>query len=305
MEVLLDYLTLTSKIYSVVSLIDSLGLSDVNFLDFSGRYGWTDRKYYMGCSFLSGGRDDVCVELSGTGCRTVEEFTDGRIDWLGWLGQFESDIRCGDVNVSRLDIAGDDRSGLLRHRRMIKHCQERRYVCKARYRIWIDGDEQQIYFGSPASDRRLRIYNKAMEQGVIGDWTRCEMQMRNKNAVSFLLNWFRIGNIGSTYAGVLRDFLRFTKDVPDGSHYDRVNICRWWDEFIGELGKCSQMYIVGGDYSLEKVRYFLESQCASSLKLFLQVNNGDFDDLIDIIDHARLNSRQKQLLDKIQSMRLE
>lgn len=299
MQVVLDYLTMTSKLHDIGFFISELGLSDVVFVDMPGRYGWERRKYYMGCSFLYGGRDDVCVELSGTGCRTIEEFN-SEWDWFSYLHQFEFDIRVGDVNVSRLDIAGDDREGILDHSVMIEHCRDRRYICKARYRIWIDGDEQQIYFGSPASDRRLRIYNKALEQGIAGDrWMRCEMQMRNKNAVSFILNWFQLGSIGLTYAQVLRDFLRFTEDVPDGIHYDRAEICAWWDRFIGLVGQIAQVYIVGGDYSLAKVRYFLETQCASSLRLFLQAHNGDLTDIVDIIEHARLNSRQLQLLDRI------
>lgn len=303
MEVIIDYLTLTTKIFCIDDFIKELGLSDVTFLELPGRYGWLYRRYYMGCSFLYGGRDDICIELSGTGCRTVEEFNES-FDWFSFLQQFEQDLRFGDVNVSRLDIAGDDRSGKLVHRKMVKHCLDRRYVCKARYRIWIDGDEQQIYFGSPASDRRLRIYNKALEQGIDGKWTRCEMQMRNKNALSFLLHWFRIGSIGEAYAEVLLDFLRFTDTVPDGSHYDRIDICNWWIDFIGGIEKCAQLYIAPPNYSLMSVRKFLEKSSASSIKLLLTANNGDWQDIIDIVERARLNSRQLQLLDKIQKHRL-
>lgn len=295
---------MTSKVHSIDFFVDLLGIRDIPFLDFPGRYGWTNRQYYMGISLLYGGREDVCIELSGTGCRTLEDLNPD-LDWFVFLSGFEFDIRCGDVNVSRLDIAGDDKSGLLQHRVMTGHCLCRKYICKAKYRIWIDGDEQQIYFGSPASDRRLRIYNKAMEQGIDDIWMRCEMQMRNKCAVSFLLNWFRDVDIGIVYSQVLRDFLRFTEDVPDGKNYDRAVICSWWDYFLGQLGSCPQLYLAGSDYSLFTVRNFLERQCSSSLKLFLAANGGDFQDLIDIIEHAKLNSRQLALLDRIRSERVE
>ncbi len=43
----------------------------------------------------------------------------------------------------------------------------------------------------------------------------------------------------------------------------------------------------------------MERQASSSLKLWLEANNGDFEDIIAMIEGAQLNSRQMQLLDKI------
>lgn len=272
-------------------------------MDMPGRYGWSTRLYYRGVSLLYGGsREDVCVELSGTGCRTVEEVSGNTYDWFGFLRGFQEDIQRRDVNVSRLDIAGDDHEGILNYRRMTMHCRRRRYISKARWRMWTDGDEQAIYFGSPSSDRRLRIYNKALEQGIDDHWIRAEMQMRNTNAVSFLLNWFRVEDVGSCYAGVLRDFLRFTTTAPEGKNHARCEITPWWDAFLGQVGACPQMYVNGGVFTLWHVCQFLERQAASSLKLWLEANNGDYQDIMDMIEGAKLNSRQQQLLDKLQGV---
>lgn len=301
MKVLIDYLTMTSKIHNYWQFLELLGVQDQSFLEMPGRYGWQNRLYYRGISVLFGGsRDDVCLELSGTGCRTVEEISDNTFDWFGFLQDFELNLRIGEMNVSRLDIAGDDYEDVLNYRCMAMHCRRRRYICKARWNMWTDGAEQAIYFGSPASDRRLRIYNKALEQGLEGEhWIRAEMQMRNKNALSFLLNWFREKDIGGCYAGVLRDFLRFTTTAPKNDNYSRCKICPWWDKFIGQLEKCRQLYVEGGVYSLWHVQNFLERQAASSLKLWLEANNGDWEDIVSMVEGAKLNSRQMQLLDKI------
>ena len=123
--------------------------------------------------------------------------------------------------------------------------------------------------------------------------------MRNKNAVSFLLNWFREKDIGGCYAGVLRDFLRFTAASPDGFHYDRCEVCPWWNRFLDRVGSCPQLYVDGGVYTLWHVQRFLERQAASSLKLWLEANNGDWEDIVSMVEGARLNSRQMQLLDRI------
>lgn len=299
MQVVLDYLTMSFKSFGWQQIANFLGLGDVVMMETKGRYGWENQLFYRGTHIYFGGRDDCCLELSGTGCRTLEELSGNTFDWFQFLKQFEQDIRSGEVNVSRVDIAADDREGALNFRRMIPHCKHGRYICKAKWRIWIDGDEQAIYFGSPKSDRRLRIYNKAMEQGIGEHWLRVEMQMRDVPATSFLLNWFLSGDIGFCYAGVLRDYLRFTTSAPDGSHYDRAMICPWWSRFVGSVGKLPQLYIDGGQYDLMDVERFIQRQCASSLKLFLRAHNGDVSDLLDIMDRAQLNRRQQMLLDKL------
>ena len=300
MNVVIDYLTMTSKVQDERAFLQDLGLMDCNFVEMAGRFGWTTRLYYRGVSvYFGGSRDDVCLEVSGTGCRTVEELSGNTFDWFSFLSSFEPEIRAGEANVSRLDIAGDDRDGLLNFRRMIPHCKHRRYICKARWRIWIDGDEQAIYFGSPKSDRRLRIYNKALEQGLDGHWLRCEMQMRNDNAVSFLLNWFRAKDIGKCYGGVLLDFLRFTRTSPEQHNHQRCQVMPWWTQFVGEVMRCPQLYVNGSDWGLWDVQHFLERQAASSLRLWLEANNGDLTDIVEMIEGARLNRRQQMLLDRI------
>lgn len=300
MQVLLDYLTMSSKIHNGWDLIDSLGLTGYPFYEMPGRHGWAVRHYYQGVSLYTGGtRDDVCVELSGAGCRTVELASDHTYDWQGFFRGFESDIKCKDMHVSRLDIAGDDHDGLLSFRRFIPYCKHRRYICKARWRTWTDGDEQIILFGAKKSDRRLRIYNKALEQGIDEHWMRVEMQMRDDNALSFLLNWLQSGDVGDCYAGVLSDFLRFTRTVPDGAHYERCEVMPWWLDFIGKVRKLPQLYLRSSEYCLEDVQRFLARQASSSLKLWLEANNGDFDDIIAMIEKARLNKKQEQLLAKL------
>lgn len=303
MQIVFDYLTMSSKIHDYRHFIDALGMGECNFMSMPGRNGWTDRLWYNGVSFYFGGRDDICIELSGTGCRTVEEMSGDTFDWLGYLGGYVQDIKARDMNISRIDIAGDDRDGLLNYRRMTAHCKHRRYICKARFNIWIDGDEQAIYFGSPASDRRLRIYNKAIEQGIDGHWIRCEMQMRNDNAVSFLLNWLEYKNIGRCYGSVLRDFLRYTDTAPEGKHHARCTVCTWWERFLGSIENCPQLYLDSSTYTLWHVQEFLKRQASSSLKLWLEANDGDITDIVAMIDDAKLNHRQEVLLDKIKSSR--
>ena len=56
--------------------------------------------------------------------------------------------------------------------------RNKEYICKSRKVFWTQGCEEAIYFGSATSDRRLRIYNKAMERKVGYHWIRVEFQLR-------------------------------------------------------------------------------------------------------------------------------
>ena len=227
MEVLIDYLTYSDSVENVSAIVEMLGLYDVQWTMIKGRYGWRDAMFYRGITIYTGGRDDIGVNLSGRGCRTVESLRPG-FDWYALLMSLLDKERKGEGHISRLDVAADDHEGVLDMQKIFKYIATGRVICKAKFRTWTQGSEEHCYFGSPSSDRRVRIYNKALEQGKPEEhWIRAEMQMRDDAAVSFLLSLEAEGlQIGETYAGVLLNFLRFVSEPVQGTHYDRAVVVR-------------------------------------------------------------------------------
>lgn len=164
-------------------------------------------EFFGGMHVYHGGRDDVGIELSGSGCRTLESCNGNSFDWLGL---FRYIMEQGDeMNISRLDVAGDDNDGVLTLDKITQQTRTRKYICKARRCVWMAGDEEEVIFGASSSSTRLRIYNKALERGVEGPWVRVEFQLRDEAADSFILNLLRLGEIGPTYGGVLLNYLRY------------------------------------------------------------------------------------------------
>ena len=82
--IIYDYITFTSKIHNQFSVIDFLGLQDVEFETLKGFYGYKDRLYYDGISIHYNGRENmgICVEMSGKGCRTWEKYGSADYDGL-------------------------------------------------------------------------------------------------------------------------------------------------------------------------------------------------------------------------------
>lgn len=230
-RLLIDYFVCSWKVRSIAEALSIFRLFLPHYDDPSQLYctdPFIEIKSYYGldtCFYYSGikihiGDDLVILDISGKGCRTLESEFDW--DWELFFNSLTHDLtyrvdlsvtpKC---HISRLDVACDVfDSEDFTVSKIWDFVRRRKYVCKSKRVVHGEGDEEWIYFGSAASDRRLRIYNKALEQGIPDQkWVRAEFQLRNDNALSFLLNYFQNHSFSFTYYGVMHDYLRILKNV--------------------------------------------------------------------------------------------
>lgn len=300
-DILVDYLSFSSKSHGSNQIKELLGIEEAEFVLIKGRNGWTDAIYTEGIRIFYGGtREDIGVDISGVGCRNVESYNNLSFDWPELLKYLIDDDA---MNISRLDIACDDHEEILSFEKLVKHTSERKYISKARRRVWIQGDEQEIIFGSSKSDTRLRIYNKALERGVEEHWIRAEFQFRDTAADSFIFNLMEQKNdIGRTYGGVLLNYLRYTIKAPDeNNNNNRIPTTDWWDKFVGTSERIKNFTTGGIEYNYFNLEAFLVKQCASSIKTFIEANQGDMTRLFEIINKAKHSDKQKALLKNLGS----
>lgn len=308
-NVILDYLVMSFKTsYPGVLLDFFLSYFDLKLSDFQ-----IIRSFYglEHCLFFSGIKlhysDDAFVfDCSGKGCRAVESLCRGWFDWWTFLSMWDHDL-CHKtpngvyaVKIARMDVACDVLDSSVSVDKCARYIRAGKYVCKSTYYTIIEGNtEHAVYFGSPKSDRRLRIYDKAEEQHIEGAWTRFEFQLRNDNALSFYLNCkANNGDIVRTYYGALHDYLRFTtkQNVPTVGHQSRLQTTKWWRDLIADINKIGQLYLPGNEYDLSSMSRFLRKQCASTIKTFLSLNDGDVSQLLEIVDETKLNRKQRDLI---------
>jgi len=298
MDILIDYLRFTSKIHNLADILELLGLEKVEWIEGKSRDGWLYHGYFSGMHIYHGGREDVGVELSGVGCRTLESCWAKQFDWFKLIAYLIE--HNGDMNVSRLDVACDDRE-ILSLKKITEYTRDRKYISRARRRVWMSGDEEEVIFGSTQSATRLRIYNKALERGVEGPWTRVEFQLRDEAADSFMINLLAYKDIGRTFSGVLLNYLRYTTKAPDPlNHHNRIRTVRWWDEFLGTSEKIRNVTVGGLEYNFSDLESFIKKQCLSSLKAYVELNGGSVDPLIKLISDAKMNRRQEELVKSLQ-----
>ena len=246
-NLLVDYLVMSIKIYDGQECL-------VKFLERMINFPLHDaekiRSYYglAECYFFAGIKIhyDKCLlvlDMSGKGCRTCEELNPGW-DWYKFLHFWDKSIteplkgsNYGDqkgqyqVHISRIDLACD----VLDDEKMTvsslqNYVRKNKFICKSNYHTCVEGNkEMAVYFGSPRSSRRLRIYDKALEQALPDKkWVRFEIQLRDDNATSFYLNLSRTckGDFSKCYYGMLHDYLRFiTQPNNDMKNQARKKTC--------------------------------------------------------------------------------
>lgn len=317
-KILIDSLSITWKYDNVGELYELLGLQEVVMQPMHTRY-YANGEYFDGILIAYNMDENYQVtstflDISGKGCRTVEQLNPG-FDWFEFLHRYDIHIRDRSVHISRIDIACDVDDGSLTIGQIQKYSRQELYVCRSKCLPDVRYMRtQEVYFGSPKSDRLLRIYDKALEQGIPDtDWLRLEFQLRNDCAASWYLNWCEHRDVGKLYAGVMIDFLRFVspprgtsiKTIKQHSNQHRLPTVTWWSDFIGGAERVPQLYLPGQEYTLDRLEHYLEHNTGSSLKTYLIAHGGDVSKLLDAVKHCKLNSKQVLMLAELEMMRAE
>lgn len=304
MNILVDYLTVSIKQMELDEIFRILKL-DASKMQ-KGYSRWLGQRYFLGDISVHYG-DYIILEMSGSGCRLLESLYGNKLNWVDFIEQF---LCLEGSHLARLDVACDDYPGqgekpLLSYETMLRHCKENRKLSLSRYCTWNGGSEQAIYFGSPKSDRRLRIYNKALERHVEGHWIRAEFQLRNDTALSFYMRALECGSIGKAYQGMLYDFLRFTREENKGINQDRLHVTRWWKTFCANAARIKGFYVGGLEYNMERLERYLSKNAGSSMKTLLACTGGDIGKLVKFAEESKYNEHQeflvktKPLIDKM------
>ena len=186
--VLYDWVSITSKIHSPQNLIDLLGFNDPSIVweQVKGAHGYQDRLYWGCISIHYNGREDmgVWLEMSGQGCRNFESYGSGDYDSL-FREVFDNP---DEMNVTRLDVAFDDHSGILDQSIICDDTRNHEFISRFRQvDVHYSTGGDSVTFGDRSSDLLIRIYDKAAERGYTDGrhWVRVELQLRRERALDF------------------------------------------------------------------------------------------------------------------------
>ena len=225
----------------------------------------------------------VCVSMSGNGCRAFETMSkltyEGAEDTQGTVSTafptlFQLLAAEESANISRIDIACDDREGYLCMDDIVRAVQENTINSRMAKRTLYQGYDgiqrsgTTVYIGAESSSFRVRIYDKALEQGVSGHWVRVELVMRHENAQAFARQLTNAENVGKLAAQVINDKFSFIE--RDDINITRCTVCPWWRAFVDELGSVRLVARETVQHCVEHIANWVESQVGPSLSILFQ-----------------------------------
>ena len=303
-EVIREYLGLAPALFQDTGY-SLLGYNKVlRFSDICVCYEPRENKHFQNMG--------ICVSMSGNGCRAFETMSKlGAKDKQGaqsvaFPALFRLLAADETANVSRIDIACDDREGYLNMDKIIDRTRSNEInsrLLRRTINFSLNGKDKAgatVYIGAPSSEFRVRIYDKALEQGVDGYWVRVELVMRSANANAFVEDITNFENVSKLAAQVINDKFSFIE--RDDSNISRCTVCEWWQNFVDELDKVRLVSREVIQHGVERIRGWTENQVGPSLYILMKTMG-----IMDIYSIAassagRISSQQEALIQDFQSL---
>lgn len=288
-QVLIDWLTFTVKTDKPEKVISEyLGMDPDLFQEQGfGINGYRQSRVFSNIIVSYDGQENIFfkdmgvnVSMSGKGCRAFETYSrlgvtgDKSVESVAFMALFQKLDSTEDAHITRLDVACDDKAGMLDIDEIRYRFDEHLIRTRCKKKRFYDGqdgktdDGKCLYIGSQESEFRTRIYDKALEQGVEGHWIRVEMVMRGKNGDRFISQLVNGVEIGSLAAEVMNDKFTFIED--DDSNISRCSVCTWWIAFVEEVGKVRLVARVVIQRSISQIGQWVENQVGPSLYILAQ-----------------------------------
>lgn len=221
----IDYLSFTIFNVEIQTIIDHLPKSDFTFLE-KGRLGYKSAILYKGVRILYDGKKDMGIHIDASSTA------------LGWaVDILLIPVVQGNAKYTRIDIACDCYNA-----NMYKLTSEaaNAHNYKSKRRKWSeiiqhntatnDITGRTLYFGSRNSSVFLRIYDKALEQGLDLDWTRLELEIKGKSAhnLAQIIGKLPLDEI---FFKLINNYISFIDRASD-SNISRCKLLPFRDEFI-------------------------------------------------------------------------
>lgn len=277
--ILWDWLTISCKDENPEVWMELLGMENApwQLLD-HGANGYRQAYYFGSISIWFDGQSGMgcCVNMSGQGCRSFEERGNG-----DYASLFQTVL--GDparFNITRLDIAFDDHTGILDMVQIAADTVEREFVSRFRTeRIEQEFKDGRpgitVYHGSKKSEVLIRIYDKAAERGLEDThWVRVELQLRQERAAEFARQSLSLG-IGDLFCGVLLNYVRYVDPGTD-SNPSRWPLKAYWSDLVEAASRIQIFVKPGVEYNLSKLDHFVFDQAAGALHCAVKVYGASF-----------------------------
>ena len=272
---LIDWLSYSTKIDSLATIKDDLGLNNVDWEPGKPTYPYKSALYYNNVKihYNSEKGEGIWVEMTGQGCRVYETF--GKNDYMGLLSYLTWN-KPEEIKINRIDIAFDDHDGLIDMDRLFDDTINREFVSRFDFYVHHGGSEgKSVEHGKKGSNTMIRIYDKAMERKIFDGthWIRTEVQLRRQNARQFAEYYVRSGGkVNDVFMGVLNNYLRYV--IPDENDTNRW---RWemkdyWKRLTDSAASIQLFVNPGVEYNYQRMESYIIQQAGNAIAAMIEIN---------------------------------
>ena len=316
LEMLFDYVRIrfpTTDVKHIVEDVLRLKLPYFIHEDY-GFYSYTEH-YYLGDIFVLVSPElekGVLLELKGRGCRQFESYL--LAQERSWY-EFFMDVLMEDGVMKRLDLAINDKTGILNIPHLTEKCRNEECISVFRsFKSYRSGElvrceEKEcmgntLYIGSLQSEVYFCIYEKDYEQYKKHDIpiadaevkNRFEIRLKNERAFYAIRDLLEHDNPERTAFQIINRYVRFV-DRDDTKPRSDWRINEEWAWFMGEHRGSLKLTTKPEPYSFERTLHWLSHQVAPTLKLALRLDKMNHTQIVhDIITHARLTEKHEKIL---------
>lgn len=317
---LIDYCRIRFRTMDVVHVIEDvlrikmkyMGEEDYGFYGYSGQFYIGDIIVLVSAEEEKG----TLLELKGQGCRQFECYlqAQGRT----WYEFFSACIAEKAV-IKRLDLAINDRIGILNVSHLIEKCKNDECVSVFRsYKDYGSGElissrednkkemGKTLYIGSMKSDIYFCIYEKAYEQYVKSGIpieeneikNRFEIRLKNERSEQAVLDLIRGQDGESTSFSIINNYVRFV-DKDDRKRRSDWKLNEDWLWFIGENRNRLKLTTQAEPYEVRKTRNWIAHQVAASQKMLAEIdriNGTSF--LSDTLERVKLSKKHQKIIEQ-------
>lgn len=318
MFLLFDYVRIRFPTMDIKHIIKDILKLNINYMlhEDYGHYKYTEH-YYIGDVVIYTSDDEekgVLLELKGKGCRQFESYL--LAQERSWYDFFMDALVEGGV-MKRLDLAINDRTGLLDIPELIKKCENEECISKFRsFKNYGSGElvkhneadkggmGHTLYIGSFSSEVYFSCYEKNYEQyaklGIpieeVPIKNRFEIRLKNERAYYAVRELLTNYDAEQTAFSIINQYIRFADKEPDKRKSDWKTNARWsW--FIGEGRPPVKLTTKPEPYTLERTLNWLQRQVAPTLKMLKKIDKDNQTDYLETIEQqARLTERHHQII---------
>lgn len=318
---LIDYVRIRFRTLEVKHVIEDILQIKMKYMgqENHGFYGYSGQ-YYIGDIIILVSIDEekgVLLELKGKGCRQFECYLEAQ--GRNWYEFFQTCVNEKAV-IKRLDLAINDRVGILNVSQLIHKCKN--FECISVFRSYKDygsgelinsrEDDKQymgktLYIGSMKSDVYFCIYEKAYEQyvkyGIPMEENeiknRFEIRLKNERSEQAVLDLINYQDGEKTSFSIINNYIRFVDREENKKRRSDWKTNEDWLWFIGNNRSKLKLTTKEEPYKVDKTRNWISHQVASSQKMLAEIDrlNGTTY-LNDTLKNAKLKTRHKKIIEQ-------